>query len=38
MQPQRLQMAATLEDFLRSDPSARYEPGIRYFFGHRIPD
>lgn len=34
--PQRLDMAATLEDFLRTKAAA-YEPGRRYFWGHPIP-
>jgi hypothetical protein len=34
--PQRLDMAATLEDFLRTK-AASYVPGQRYFFGHPIP-
>jgi hypothetical protein len=36
-QPQRLEMAAVLEDFVRSGKGARYRPGQRYFFGHPIP-
>lgn len=35
---QKLVVAATLEDFLDSGEADRYEPGVRYFFGHRIPD
>jgi hypothetical protein len=35
---QRLRIAATTEDFLRSPAAALFEPGVRYFFGHRIPD
>lgn len=38
MEPQRLQMAAALEDFLASPEAARYQPGRRYFFGHPIPE
>jgi hypothetical protein len=38
MEPQRLQMAAVLEDFLASPEAARYQPGRRYFFGHPIPE
>lgn len=34
----RLAAAAILEDFLDSGQAAAYEPGVRYFFGHRIPD
>ena len=33
-----LTAAAILEDFLQSDAAANYEPGVRYFWGHRIPD
>lgn len=33
-----LNAAALLETFLESDSPARYEQGVRYFFGHRIPD
>jgi hypothetical protein len=35
---QPLQAAAILEDFLGSPDADKYEPGVRYFFGHRIPD
>ncbi|MFP2927201.1 hypothetical protein ACLESO_18780 [Pyxidicoccus sp. 3LG] len=35
---QPLTAAATLEDFLESPEAARYEEGVRYFFGHRIPE
>ena len=38
LEPQRLEMAATLEEFLASDMVKQFEPGVRYFFGHRIPD
>jgi hypothetical protein len=33
-----LSAAAVLEDFLASSAAKEYEEGIRYFFGHRIPD
>ncbi|MBZ4420403.1 hypothetical protein [Myxococcus sp. RHSTA-1-4] len=35
---QSLTAAAILEDFLESPEAARYEEGVRYFFGHRIPE
>jgi hypothetical protein len=35
---QPLQAAATVEDFLESPEAAKYQDGVRYFFGHRIPD
>jgi hypothetical protein len=35
---QPLTAAAILEDFLESPEVARYEEGVRYFFGHRIPE
>jgi hypothetical protein len=35
---QPLAAAAILEDFLDSGEAEKYEPGVRYFFGHRIPD
>jgi len=35
---QPLTAAAILEDFLESPESARYEEGVRYFFGRRIPE
>lgn len=35
---QPLAAAAIVEDFLESDDASRYLPGVRYFFGHRIPD
>jgi len=38
MEPQRLQMAAVLEDFLNSREATGYQPGRRYFFGHQIRD
>jgi hypothetical protein len=33
-----LAAAGILEDFLDGPDAARYEDGVRYFFGHRIPD
>jgi hypothetical protein len=33
-----LAVAAIVEEFLESPNAAQYEEGIRYFFGHRIPD
>ncbi|HYO56873.1 hypothetical protein [Archangium sp.] len=35
---QPLTTAAFLERFLESPEAARYEEGVRYFFGHRIPE
>jgi len=35
---QPLTAAAIVEDFLESGEAEKYEPGVRYFFGHRIPD
>lgn len=35
---QPLAAAAVVEEFLESDEAAKYEDGVRYFFGHRIPD
>jgi len=35
---QCLNATAIVEDYLESADSERYEPGLRYFFGHRIPD
>jgi len=35
---QPLAAAAIIEEFLESPQSAKYEDGVRYFFGHRIPD
>jgi hypothetical protein len=35
---QPLEAVAILEDFLESPDAARYVPGVRYFFGHSIPD
>jgi hypothetical protein len=37
-QLQPLTAAAILEDFLASPEAAQYQEGVRYFFGHRIPD
>ena len=34
---QPLTAAAIIERFLESDRVARFLPGVRYFFGHRIP-
>jgi hypothetical protein len=33
---QPLPAAAIVEEFLESGQAKRYEPGVRYFFGHRI--
>jgi hypothetical protein len=33
-----LAATATLEEFLESPDAAKYEDGVRYFFGHRIPE
>ena len=33
-----LAAASIVEEFLGSPEAARYEDGVRYFFGHRIPD
>jgi len=35
---QPLIAASIIEDFLSSPQAKRYEDGVRYFFGHRIPD
>jgi hypothetical protein len=35
---QPLAAAAILEEFLESGEADKYEPGVRYFFGRRIPD
>lgn len=35
---QPLNAAAMVEEFLDSDEPDKYEPSVRYFFGHRIPD
>jgi hypothetical protein len=32
-----LSAAAILEDFIQSGAAERFEPGVRYFFGRRIP-
>ncbi|HEY0135692.1 MAG TPA: hypothetical protein VGB85_16525, partial [Nannocystis sp.] len=34
---QYLPATAIMERFLESDALARFAPGERYFFGHRIP-
>jgi hypothetical protein len=34
---QPLTAAAIVEDFLESGDADKFEPGTRYFFGHRIP-
>lgn len=36
--PQRLEIQVVLEDFLTFDAATKYKPGVRYFFGHPIPD
>jgi hypothetical protein len=36
--PQPLVIEAALEEFLLSAPETRFKPGVRYFFGHPIPD
>lgn len=33
-----LGIAAVIEDFLDSGQTEKYEPSVRYFFGHRIPE
>ena len=33
----RLTAAAILEEYLDSGAAERFEPGVRYFFGHRVP-
>ncbi|MCP3138552.1 hypothetical protein [Pyxidicoccus xibeiensis] len=33
-----LTAAAIVEEFLERGDADRYQPGVRYFFGHRIPD
>jgi hypothetical protein len=33
-----LAATAVVEEFLESPEASRYEDGVRYFFGHRIPD
>lgn len=35
---QPLVAAAIVEEFLESPQAQKYEEGVRYFFGHRIPD
>lgn len=35
---QPLTTAAVLEDWLDSGAAAHFQPGVRYFFGHRIPE
>lgn len=35
---QPLAAAAIIEEFLESPEAAKYALGVRYFFGHRIPD
>jgi hypothetical protein len=35
---QPLTAAALVEEFLESPAAAKYEDGVRYFFGHRLPD
>jgi hypothetical protein len=35
---QSLAAAAIVEEFLESNARAEYEDGVRYFFGHRLPD
>jgi hypothetical protein len=35
---QPLAAAALIDAFLESPEAAKYEDGVRYFFGHRIPD
>lgn len=35
---QPLAASAIVEDFLESPEAANYEDGVRYFFGHRIPN
>lgn len=35
---QPLAVAALVEEFLESPEAAKFEKGVRYFFGHRIPD
>jgi hypothetical protein len=34
----RLGVVAVLEEFLEGESPSRFAPGIRYFFGHPIPD
>ena len=35
---QRLAVAALIEDFLQGPEPSKYTEGVRYFFGHRIPE
>jgi len=35
---QPLTVAAVIEQFLESPDAAKYQRGVRYFFGHRVPD
>jgi hypothetical protein len=35
---QHLAATAVIEEFLDSRDAARFVPGVRYFFGHRVPD
>jgi len=35
---QPLAAATILEEFMESSRAKEFEPGVRYFFGHRIPD
>jgi hypothetical protein len=35
---QALAISAIVEEFLESPDVAKYEDGVRYFFGHRIPE
>lgn len=35
---QTLKAMAIVEEFLESPEAEKYEEGVRYFFGHRIPD
>jgi len=34
---QYLKATAVVEEFLQTSPGSRYEAGVRYFYGHRIP-
>jgi hypothetical protein len=38
IKPDRLAIEALMEDFFESGHAAQFEPGARYFFGHRIQD
>jgi hypothetical protein len=33
-----LTAAALAEELLDRPAAARFQPGVRYFFGHRLPD